>query len=1123
LQANRDFIAEEIIAYVDFTYNNGSFNYNEELCYRDTGLIIDAVSQDIMLGGNHKSIEAGLAYWNQGYNYVTGQESTTTMALNHARDVALKVIANETVIPQTGTVETQVINTYFQYGGDYMPQQSIRRNFRIITDIIERGPLYAPPVYAGSGLFAAVGLAADDVKLAPRVTSIQPFTYDETLCRRDSGYIIDGIYYDSALGTNYNAVTSGNAYQRGVSSVVINSELPQTKSAIEYLKTNSAILMSTSTVAVTRASASYDEIINILDGDLPSAIIFTNPTGGSASKIAAKDQLVANKAFLQAETVAWINSQINSNTSPFVGFNYNDETCARDVGFIVDALCYDILYGGNSATRVCAQAYFTQSSSSLIPGETAQSVAAFQHMSVTAQNVIQGISVTPTTGTNVVQIISGSVASSPEVTILENLVTIITNVITAGNLSGLPSVVNPSITWASSTIQSAVNSLSSGKSTLIDNTITYINTQFTNTYIIGLSTSTVGFGYNSTLYFGDTLVYPKQDIAVPDEWQQRRVDPIGSMGGSLVDGSVVSSRSPIQSFVYDAFTQLPQGGRGVHIINDGYAQLVSVFTIFCSTGVEVESGGIASIVNSNANFGNICLQAKGYGTRKFSGHVYNPINKAYPESPDPAIATSFPESEYFDQYYPTGFWPNNAQVRVFLPDTEDRPHISLVMEIVPPETITDYTGAKVPQINEQGFPGFLNAVPTTSTLTTGTITITGIDTTGIAVGNAVYVRDLNNSFTGTDGVYYCATGTVVSNVGYQSVTLSKALTSGGFDPEDPTNSDYFNLYFCGNAYYTVLSSEVGNSPTYNRAGGVISLGTNVLSTASTGLSTSQVAAHISSIQRLKTVVGQIINNETVLVTTGNTSIQTINLLVTGGGEAETFIDQRFDDMINIIGALTLTAAEAVVKPSQRTKEGPTVQGAGSAITLIKSNIEFLADEISAYVQQTFGYVPYVDYDDSKCQRDSKIILERLIYDIETGGRYNSVMAGLSYWNRAGTYHIVQLGENVTRTDLFPDGATVNFYQRSYISASGYVFEYVGAGTNYGALPQRGVADPVQGKEVVMLDSGKVFFTSTDQNGDFRIGPGLVISQATGVLSGRTFTKSLFANMTPFILAIEAGG
>jgi hypothetical protein len=86
-----------------------------------------------------------------------------------------------------------------------------------------------------------------------------------------------------------------------------------------------------------------------------------------------------------------------------------------------------------------------------------------------------------------------------------------------------------------------------------------------------------------------------------------------------------------------------------------------------------------------------------------------------------------------------------------------------------------------------------------------------------------------------------------------------------------------------------------------------------------------------------------------------------------------------------------------------------------------------------------------------------------------------------------------------------------------------VFEYVGAGTNYSALPQVGRKDPIQGRETVQLSGGKVFFTSTDQNGDFRIGPGLVISQATGVLSGRTFTKSLFANLTPFMLAIEGGG
>ena len=151
------------------------------------------------------------------------------------------------------------------------------------------------------------------------------------------------------------------------------------------------------------------------------------------------------------------------------------------------------------------------------------------------------------------------------------------------------------------------------------------------------------------------------------------------MGGALIDGAVVSDRSPIQSFVFDAYTQLNQGGIGVKVTNNGYAQLVSVFTIFCSIGVICDNGGIASITNSNCNFGDISLLAKGYGSRSFSGTVFNPAYRAYPFSPD------VPGGAYLDQFYPTGYWPNNGgQVEIFVPDTGNRPHIGQVMEIVPP-------------------------------------------------------------------------------------------------------------------------------------------------------------------------------------------------------------------------------------------------------------------------------------------------------------------------------------------------------------------------------------------------------------------------------------------------------
>jgi hypothetical protein len=54
----------------------------------------------------------------------------------------------------------------------------------------------------------------------------------------------------------------------------------------------------------------------------------------------------------------------------------------------------------------------------------------------------------------------------------------------------------------------------------------------------------------------------------------------------------------------------------------------------------------------------------------------------------------------------------------------------------------------------------------------------------------------------------------------------------------------------------------------------------------------------------------------------------------------------------------------------------------------------------------------------------------------------------------------------------------------------------------------------------MANGGLVSYTSTDQFGDFRVGEGLTINEAAGVITGTTFEKSLFAIMTPYILALE---
>jgi hypothetical protein len=101
---------------------------------------------------------------------------------------------------------------------------------------------------------------------------------------------------------------------------------------------------------------------------------------------------------------------------------------------------------------------------------------------------------------------------------------------------------------------------------------------------------------------------------------------------------------------------------------------------------------------------------------------------------------------------------------------------------------------------------------------------------------------------------------------------------------------------------------------------------------------------------------------------------------------------------------------------------------------------------------------------------------------------------------------------------FISGTSVEFYQQSQLRASGQTFEFVGSGTSFAALPKAGGVANSQA-QIITIGEGAVFATATDQSGNFIVSD-LTIDQETSTISGRTFTKSLFAEMTPYILALE---
>ena len=94
--------------------------------------------------------------------------------------------------------------------------------------------------------------------------------------------------------------------------------------------------------------------------------------------------------------------------------------------------------------------------------------------------------------------------------------------------------------------------------------------------------------------------------------------------GMKIDGNHATASTigaDLKSMVCDSFTQYNEAGIGVSLTNNGYAQLVSIFTINCDIGIFAGSGGQCDLTNSNSSFGNFGLVAVGLGSTEFTGKV----------------------------------------------------------------------------------------------------------------------------------------------------------------------------------------------------------------------------------------------------------------------------------------------------------------------------------------------------------------------------------------------------------------------------------------------------------------------------------------------------------------------
>src|SRR5210317_934621 len=92
------------------------------------------------------------------------------------------------------------------------------------------------------------------------------------------------------------------------------------------------------------------------------------------------------------------------------------------------------------------------------------------------------------------------------------------------------------------------------------------------------------------------------------------IDSAPTGGGLLVDGSVVSSSSPLRSMVCDSYTHVGLNGPGILVTNNGYVQATSSYAFFNKYHIKCLNGGQANLAASTTDFGDQALVADGKST-----------------------------------------------------------------------------------------------------------------------------------------------------------------------------------------------------------------------------------------------------------------------------------------------------------------------------------------------------------------------------------------------------------------------------------------------------------------------------------------------------------------------------
>jgi hypothetical protein len=292
IAANRAFVQRQIVSYINTTFP--LLVYNQDLCFRDTGLIVDAISADIF-GNTERGIEAGKSYFRNASSIasITGNQLTATLsAIDKIQDYLTNIVQNIDV-PRNQLFELQVKEPNITGGNSTIAPMT--NTLTIVKDIIQNGNT----IYGVQDLLLDNKPYIQAEVLAFINTTYPEFAYNEALCNRDVGLIVDALAYDlfAGLGAEGPVPKPGLArsreagvryYSNESAKLAITQQLGETVAAINHIKTvASAVIQNQAPVVqyqstvfrqiglttatptlLNRLSSGVDEIINIISNGL---------------------------------------------------------------------------------------------------------------------------------------------------------------------------------------------------------------------------------------------------------------------------------------------------------------------------------------------------------------------------------------------------------------------------------------------------------------------------------------------------------------------------------------------------------------------------------------------------------------------------------------------------------------------------------------------------------------------------------------------------------------------------------------------------------------------------------------------------------------------------------------